>query len=190
MLPVLPVFTLLLATAADRPRARRRRKLRPPDTRWLDLRSHARDLALAGVEEDLLAWIVGTAERPGLPPLLDDDSSKKMRKTLSSVEGAKLDVNDDGRWSVHQNNWLVRAEPWSSERLIGGPDPIPGYTGQRVELYRAEAARHRSSPPHHGVPGDAELLLTEMWLPAAPLHPNPTGLDYDVVQLTVWRLTG
>jgi hypothetical protein len=142
-----------------------------------------------GVDHDLITWIVDTAERPGTPPMLDEKATTKMRKTLTDVEGAELSVDPEtGWWSVRHDRWLVQAEPWSSSCLMGRPDPIPAYTGQRVKMYRLEAARRRRTPPHEGVPEGAELLLTEIWLPASPLRPNPLGLDYDVVQLTVWRL--
>jgi hypothetical protein len=194
MLVVIPAFTLLLATAAERPRARRRRRLAPPDLRWLDLQGHATDLFIWGVDDDFIAFILELSERSGVPPLLGGNAARTMERRLArAVPGATLDVDpESGFWSIRFDDWLLKTEPWCTSCLIGSghPPPIPPFTGQRLPLYLLEARRRRMAHEGSSVPHEATHLVTEIWLPATHLRPNPMGLDYDAVQLTLWKLRG
>jgi hypothetical protein len=186
----IPFITLLLATASDSG-ARRRRRLAPPDWRWFDLQYHATDLVMAGMSYDLMEWLIELGQRAGVPPLLDGAGLERMRRSLRDVPGARVIVDrHTGFWSVRQGDWLVVTEPWSSACLIGMPGvpaEIPASTGDRVALYRCEAERRRRVTGE-GVPLGAQRMLADLWLPASYLRPNPLGLDYNVVQVSVWKV--
>jgi hypothetical protein len=153
----------------------------------MDLQESAGDMVVAGMDYDLVDWLISMAERSSFPALLDNRGLDRLQQSLLHIPGARVEVDPETSfWRVRHGNWLIATEPWGTECLVGQVrGEIPSSTGKQLPLYHAEAGRRRSCGI--AVPRGADWYVAELWLPAAPLRPNPLGIDYKAVQVGVWR---